>query len=241
MRGLSSYNELENLGELLIKDYIKQTGRKNVTCVDIEGFITDYLGLSIEYATFAESDPGRIGYLSNGVRPLHIRRGNQTIAVTYPINTVVLEKALLRPDESGRLRFSMAHEGAHSILIKHIPAQAKAAFHSDFDRECRYSSDELSELFSLNEVFANRLAAVLLMPRCLVLNMLKKYNKGKAIIIYDRCILAQEEKLKVQKMADCMGASYTAFMNRLSDLDLLEMHDPSEYVGGFRVGGVRNG
>lgn len=70
--GMSSSNEYE----AMIKDFMKRKHYTNAHCVDIEAFVTEYLGIPIVYETFAEPDPGRIGFLSDGIRPLWVVRGN---------------------------------------------------------------------------------------------------------------------------------------------------------------------
>ena len=49
-------------------------------------------------------------------------------------------------------------------------------------------------------------------------------------IIYGDNLLRLEDKLLVRKMADAMGVSYTAFLIRLKELNMLEQHDVSEYI-----------
>ena len=122
--------------------------------------------------------------MSDGIRPLWVVRGNEKKQVLFPKNTVVLEKYLQTQTEIGRKRFTIAHEGAHFVLSKHIPAQtdAYAAFHSEFDTEMVYSPEMLREMLSINESFGNRAAACLLMPKFLVLRLLKQYNGGSKVI-----------------------------------------------------------
>ena len=147
MKKFTTYSEIENLCEAMIKDFMKRKHYTNAHCVDIEAFVTEYLGIPIVYETFAEPDPGRIGFLSDGIRPLWVVRGNEKKQVLFPKNTVVLEKYLQTQTEIGRKRFTIAHEGAHFVLSKHIPAQtdAYAAFHSEFDTEMVYSPEMLRE------------------------------------------------------------------------------------------------
>ena len=85
--------------------------------------------------------------MSDGIRPLWVVRGNEKKQVLFPKNTVVLEKYLQTQTEIGRKRFTIAHEGAHFVLSKHIPAQtdAYAAFHSEFDTEMVYFPEMLRE------------------------------------------------------------------------------------------------
>ena len=59
MKPFTSFQELDALGEGLSKDYIARTHRWNARCFDIEGFITDYLGLAIVYESFAEKDSSK--------------------------------------------------------------------------------------------------------------------------------------------------------------------------------------
>ena len=72
MRSYISFNELEELGETIVKEYQRKTKRKNALCVDIEGLVTDYLGLTVVYENIAEDDPNKIAFLSNGKRPLWV-------------------------------------------------------------------------------------------------------------------------------------------------------------------------
>ena len=76
MKKFATYDEIENLCEALIKDFMKRKHYTNAHCVDIEAFVTEYLGIPIVYETFAEPDPGRIGFLSDGVRKIWVMRGN---------------------------------------------------------------------------------------------------------------------------------------------------------------------
>lgn len=84
MRSYISYNELEELGETIVKAYVGKTKRYNALCVDIEGLVTDYIGLTVVYETIAEDDPNKIAFLSNGKRPLWIVRDHKRIQVVFP-------------------------------------------------------------------------------------------------------------------------------------------------------------
>ena len=240
MKKLTSNDEIESLCEAMIKDFFKSKHYTNVMCVDIEAFVREYLGVPIVYETFAEPDPGRVGFMSDGKRPLLVRRGSKVEKIVFPIRTAVIERFLLGPRESARKRFTIAHEGAHDILDRHIPLQAspKAAFHSEYDPEMKYTQDMLKEMLSVNECFTNRAAACLLMPRFLVERVLRRHNASKKVILYESGILSQDQKLLIQKMADTMGVSYTAFFNRLSELDLFECRPVEEYLHrSLRYGG----
>ena len=60
MRTLVTNAEIEEVGESLIRRFIGK--RKPLpNCIDIEGFITDYLHLPVVYAGIAEEDRDKIG------------------------------------------------------------------------------------------------------------------------------------------------------------------------------------
>ena len=85
-------------------------------------------------------------------------------------------------------------------------------------------------MLNINECFANRAAACFLMPEFLVQRVLKRCNDSKKVVIYDNNILSQDQKLLIQKMADTMGVSYTAFFYRLSELKLFDRRHVEEYL-----------
>ncbi len=243
MKRFTSNDEIEDLCEAMIKDFFRSKHYTNVRCVDIEAFVREYLGIPIVYESFAEPDPGRVGFLSDGNRPLAIVKDGNTEKVLFPAGTAVIEKYLMNPRESARKRFTIAHEGAHDILERHVPMQTSpaAAFHSEYDPEVTYTPDMLKEMLSINEYFTNRAAACLLMPRFLVERVLKRQNDGKKVILYENNVLSQDQKILIQKMADILGVSFTAFRLRLSELELFETKPIEEYLrGGLRYGGEAN-
>ena len=79
MRSYISFGELEELGETIVREYLRKTKRYNALCVDIEGLVTDYLGLTVVYENIAEDDPNKIAFLSNGKRPLWVSRNGERI------------------------------------------------------------------------------------------------------------------------------------------------------------------
>ena len=89
MKRFTSNDEIEDLCEAMIKDFFKSKHYANVMCVDIEAFVREYLGVPIVYETFAEPDPGRVGFLSDGRRPLMVRRNGKVEEVTFPPRTAV--------------------------------------------------------------------------------------------------------------------------------------------------------
>ena len=230
MTALTSYQELDALGESLAYGYMKKLKMPKSAAFDIEGFAAEYLHLKIVYENFAEEDKSRIGFLSDGKTPLLVFRNNGPSAVVFPENTIVIDRYLLRNSESARRRFTIAHEAAHYILNMHVPMQMEAAFKSDFDGQAFYSAEDQRRIFSLNESFADRFAAAVLMPMFLVKKVLKKHYRSDKVICYDGGVFSQTEKVAVKRMANDLGVSYSACINRLRELKLLEMHPIDEYI-----------
>ena len=63
-------------------------------------------------------------------------------------------------------------------------------------------------------------------------SLLRKYNNGKPLVCYDGSVFAPKDRQKVQKMANSLGVSYTAFVTRLREFKLLEWHPIEEYISG---------
>lgn len=96
--------------------------------MDIEGFLTGYLGLPLKFRNFAEEDASKIGFISDGITPLRVMEGGCPVREIFPRGTVVLEKCLQSRDEEGRMRFTIAHEAGHFIMNRTV---AMASFHRE--------------------------------------------------------------------------------------------------------------
>ena len=156
-----SYEELDELGEGLIRQYLGKEAERTC-CVDIEGFVTDFLKLPLLYRSFAEEDSDKIGFIADGVTPLRVYEGGTVVRRVYPGGTIVIERCLRREHESGRRRFTISHECAHYIMDRAVPS---AAFHREFDIERIYSQEDFKNLFSFHETLIDRMGAALLIER----------------------------------------------------------------------------
>ena len=226
MNSLISNRELDELGDGLVRHYLAHSGMQaTARCIDIEG-LANFLGLTVTYETFAEKDFDKIGFLSDGKTPLLVRRNGRIVSFLFPLGTLVLDVSLHADKESGRCRFTIAHEIAHFMIDQHRPA---AQYHRTFDAEKKYSVAEMNELFNIVENQADRLAAAILMPRFMVDRALDDFYKGKRIPVYGQNIIAPKEDKAISRMAAQIGVSYSAMLIRLRQFGLLDYHPVDEY------------
>ena len=234
MKSYVSNNEINELCEALIFDYTKS---RKCTSVDIEGFITNYLNLDIVYVVFADEDMSKEGYLSDGKSPLLIYENGKARKVVFPKYTIVLDRYLLKKEQSGRHRFTLAHEAGHYIMSKHNPEQTIPSYRRSFDGERDYSAEEMTAMFSIGEFLADKVAAGLLMPRFIIDSVVGKYYKGKHIKVYGDNIFAPEDKVKLRQMADEIGVSFSALIIRLKNFDYLRYYPVNIYLQKYLMAG----
>ena len=227
MKKCISNKELDELGEGLVLTHIKKSGRTSMPrCVDIEG-IANSLGLKVTYEQFAEDDYDKIGFLADGVTPLKVRRSGRIVSFLFPLGTIVVDISLRRESESGRRRFTIAHEVAHFILNRHNPAPQ---YQRAFDADRCYTAEELKRQFNLVETQADKLAASILMPYFIVEIALKEHNNGNKLKIYGDYVLTPEDHIIIEKMAAQIGVSYTALLIRLKQFAMLSYRPITEYI-----------
>lgn len=224
-----SNKETDELGESYISTFYKKYPN-NSLCVDIEGFATDYLGLKIEYETFAGDDTDTIGFLADGKTPVCIVCDGKPEQVVFPWKTVVIDKYLLRASESGRKRFTIAHETAHYLLEKLNPEFAVARHHREFDCERDYNGSQLKDLLDFAENRADRLAAALMMPKFNIDKAMERFAGNRKFTVYGQSIMLSEERVRMQTMADGIGVTFTALQIRLRNFGLIDYRPFDEFV-----------
>lgn len=215
---------LEELAEGLIWDFLQGGEAKYV---DIEKFITEYLGLTIKYEALAEEDQGTIGFMGDGKTAIRVYQRDVPVLKVYPVGTIVVDQYLLRVGESGRRRFTLAHEAGH-FLLSRMNRPRKADQEQTPDSNC--SSGEAERKFGMTEENADQLASCLLMPRVLVNQALEVWNDGKPLLVYGETIIPYDTRMKLRGMAYRLGVSQSALFLRLRKLGLLEQKEVTEYI-----------
>ena len=222
-----SNKEIDELGKGIVISYQKKYGTSELPdCVDIEG-IANSLGLEVLFESIAEDDFRKIGFLSDGKRPLKVQRGGKVISFLFPVGTIVLDAGLLRNSESGKCRFTIAHEVAHYILDLHNP---QPEFQREWDVEYSCSQCELKQQFNIQESQADKLAAALLMPYFIVKRAMAMEGAEDRISVFGSGVVSNENRILLNRIADRIGVSYTALFIRLRQFDILDYCPLCEYT-----------
>lgn len=226
MKVFISSKEIEEIASGLIQ---VACGQQESGQVDIDS-VARFLGLPVLYEQIMEEDMDKIGYLSNGSYPLYVKRNNQRVGIVYPKDTIILDSFLQQPSENCRRRFVLAHEIGHILINRADPLHNPACFDRDYDQERDYSLQELRDRLNLGECQANTMAALLLMPKSLVQNVLRRHTRLDRIPIYGECVLHPSIKPAVNAMASELGVSFSALLIQLKKYNMVERHDIQEYV-----------
>lgn len=203
-------------------------------CIDIVG-VAEFLGLNVVYEHFAEDEPDKIGFLSDGKTPLKVRRNGKVVSFPFPLGTIVLDTVLRADAESGQRRFTIAHEIAHYVICRHNPVPQ---FHQIYDTTRNYTAEEMKRHLTVEEMQADRLAAVILMPEATVKKVLLDFHRGYPVAVYGQNIIQVDDRKTIHRMAGCLGVSFTALFIRLRELGLLDYRPVSEYVDTTLRGGA---
>ena len=85
--------EIDEIGEGLIRKYDYNAFIRGES-TNIEGFITEHLNYRIVYDRIADSDAGRMAFLSDGKTPLWVWRNGKRTQVIPPSNTIIIDEFL---------------------------------------------------------------------------------------------------------------------------------------------------
>ena len=225
MQVFISNKEIYEIADALVRTF---SGGSPPKMVDIDE-ISARLCIPVQYEAFAEDEQDKVGFLSDGVKPLKVWRNNRKTNVVFPKNTIVLDRFLRRPEEETHRRFVLAHEISHKIINSADPTRNSACYDRVYDSERNYSFAELQDRLSFEEAQANALAAIL-MPRFMLRAALEKFHKGKPIPVYGDSVFLPKTKTVLLKISGMLGVSHTALFIQLRKYGLLEAHDMTEYI-----------
>ena len=200
----------------------------NSLCVDIEGFASEYLGLTIGYETFKERYVE--GFLGDGETAVSVLRGHKAYNIVFPRKTVIISEKLLNLTMNGRKRFTMAHEVSHYLLDRMSPEMSVARYRRELQNISNFDIAALKERMSTFENRADRLAAALLMPRFNINKAMERFAGGVGFTKFGDTLYSSEEHTIMQSMAYGMGVSREALEIRLRDMGLIEYKPIDDFI-----------
>ena len=81
--------------------------------------VTEYLGATVTFENIREDEGDVLAFTADGIHSLRVYRNGKNESILFPKKTIVVDQFLLRPEESARRRFALAHEAGH-LLDEHI-------------------------------------------------------------------------------------------------------------------------
>ena len=227
-----SLRQIEQIGESAAEEFIRQEGGIRESYFDVEGFTERFLGIRIRYERFDEEDRSLIGFLSNGLEPLSVVRDGRHIKVVFERDTAVVDSRLLNKKDDGRRRFTIAHEAGHRLLEMHmLTPEAEGVFRSEWTAEDDHPAEYLRRMLSVTEAMADRMAAVILMPRIYVMRTLSELNSGEGPAVYAGGVITESDRKLIDDAAAMLRVSRTALFPRLRELRLVRYLPAGQYSG----------
>ena len=190
-----SNTDLDTLGERLVADFnpLLIFSPKEV---DIDRFMTKYLHLKLDYQFLSHCGIylGTTVFQETNSLPIYNPETHSAEFMHVDAGTVIIDSSLLSDNQEHRYRFTMGHEGSHSILhtnyylntigentddkIAYVRCRSDFAVSSNISRQCQYHLPIKARL----EQQANYLASVILMPKCTVkMALCKIANRGQGL------------------------------------------------------------
>ena len=135
--------------------------------------------------------------------------------VTLDEKNSVIDTALLGPEHTGRRNFTISHENAHHVLEREFPGSqgitCKRKAHVLYRRSNRYDPVEWR---------ADALASMMLMPRPLILDSMRRFGLPINIDMINR-VFRPELFAKFEQVALFLGVSKQALCIRLKQLKMV--------------------
>ena len=178
-------NEIcESISEELLRSFLKNRyGEKKP--INISEFAIEYLHLNIGYDNLSP-DKSVCGQICN-----------DSIIVDYGL------------PNTGRIRFTIAHECAHYLINNSIYIR----------------NEDLFGDYEACEMIADKIASCLLMPRYLMEYSVEYANIKLPLTIYDRYTLKGYDYRNTKSASNLLKVSRSAYINRLKDLGAVNYGD----------------
>ncbi len=234
-----SKTDLEMIGKSVLRDYVKRAGNKVRLPLDISRFASEYLGLSIQYRKL--SDNGKVlGLTTYKDILLELPLAGGCEVVSVPMDSILLDDALLRDRLPGRGRYTIAHECAHQILARIEEKHTGISYRTAFQPGQSYSCRELKSAEDWSEWQANALGAVLLMPRANVIRQFEGLSRNPRLTLFGKKLNSTDYHV-IRVMALRFSVSKSAMLYRLREMGLVEQKSEAEYYDPFDCTAAKGG
>ncbi len=223
MNRINNNKDVENVSAEIINSYLLRIGRQkgSLESIDIDDLVSRYLKCKVVIESIYMS-ADCLGYLSNGVSPIMVYRKGEIKNVVFPKDTIVIDRYLYTPGQETKRRFVLAHEAGH-LITGRINKRSCANCYHDNSGVMAIDKQDLVKRFSVNEVFANRFAACLLMPADTVKNYIRSYFDRDTVPLDEKGNLSSYDHALLKEIAGNLKVSITTFLIRLNELELFEM------------------
>ena len=225
-----SRQDIDHHGERFVHDFIPEAMRTPMP-IDIDRFITKYLGLNLEYQYLSHCGAylGMLVFNDTKSLPVYNPHKNEAAYIHVSANTVIVDNSLLDDENEHRYRFTGGHEAGHGIFHAQYYGYNRNQI-SFFSREddlpivkCRAAT--IQNAGSLKKVEfdtdqewmewqANYFASALLMPRSMVKKLVEEYDGDEF----------SKDLLLTHIISETFNVSLTAAENRLKSLGMSTPH-----------------
>ena len=223
-----SQENIEQIGNSILRDYEKRYPTNPHIPVDIEKFAQNYLGLQIEYQKLSETE-SILGLTSYKGIILELAFSDGSVHLSVPEDTILLDEHLERAINLRRRRFTIAHECAHQIIARIEESKTGCSFRRALITGQTYSCRDLHTKEDWSEWQANALGAVLLIPKMELIEELEKGFTPFVPTLYGNRLNAPDYK-RVKELSDIFCVSMAAMKIRLKELKRLITKPASEYA-----------
>ena len=227
-----SKQDIDHHGERFVQDFMPEA-MKSPMPIDVDRFITKYLGLNLEYQYLSHCGAylGMLVFNDTKRLPVFDPRKNEAAYIRVPANTVIVDNSLLDEENEHRYRFTGGHEAGHGIFHTQYYGYNRnqvSFFHNEDDLpivKCRAASIQSAGAIGKVEFEtdqdwmewqANYFASALLMPKSMVKKLVEEYDGDDF----------SRDLLLAHIVSETFDVSVTAAANRLNSLNIITTYQP---------------
>jgi Zn-dependent peptidase ImmA (M78 family) len=215
-----SRNNIDNLAEQILCDFIKAEYPKGHICYNIDPTrLAQFYGYNILYVTITR-EGSILGQTSTGKMWTSVIDSDGNDILFYlDGKTILIDQRLNNPKCYGRRNFTIAHELAHQFINRTYPEAygSQSRVISDYRR----TTKPRKEITDWREWQADAMAASLLLPKEAIDEAMFFFGLGKKIKVLSKKY-SEYKYRRFCEMAEFLQVSKTALAYRLEQLGLLE-------------------